>query len=117
MTDKNTTKEIRPWGWFETIDSGPLHKVKKLFIREGSRISLQSHEKRSEHWVISKGLGEVELDGKTILVREGDYIFVPLKSIHRITAFEDVEIIEVQFGTCDEEDIKRYEDDYGRAVK
>ena len=111
------SKEQRPWGWFETILEGSNYKVKKLFVKQGCRLSLQSHENRDEHWVVVTGAGVLKLDGVEKPLQTGEYIFIPKKSQHRICAYEDqdIELIEVQMGVCDESDIKRYQDDYGRT--
>lgn len=110
-----STREERPWGWFETIEQGSNYKVKKLFVKQGCRLSLQSHDHRDEHWVVVSGTGVVELNGEQHPVQTGQYLFVPKTHKHRIVASEDVELIEVQMGVCEESDIKRYQDDYGRA--
>ena len=60
--DKSIPKHERPWGWFETIQEGEKYKVKKLFIKKGCRMSLQSHDQRDEHWVVISGFGNVELE-------------------------------------------------------
>jgi mannose-6-phosphate isomerase-like protein (cupin superfamily) len=112
-------KETRPWGWFSTIEEGINYKVKKLFVKRDCRISLQSHNQRDEHWVIVSGSG-VFMHGDSVrepvesFVKSGDYLFVPKFHKHRITALEDLTLIEVQMGVCDEADIIRYQDDYGR---
>ena len=110
-----SNREERPWGWFETIQEGENYKVKKLFIKKGCRISLQSHDQRDEHWVVISGFGSVELDEMDRHIGTGGHIFVPKKHKHRITAAKDLVLIEVQMGVCDEKDIRRYEDDYGRT--
>lgn len=110
-----STREERPWGWFETIEQGSNYKVKKLFVKKGCRLSLQSHDHRDEHWVVVSGTGTVELSGEQLPVKTGQYLFVPKTQKHRIVAIDDVELIEVQMGICEERDIKRYQDDYGRA--
>ena len=109
------TREETPWGWFETIQEGEKYKVKRLFIKKGCRLSLQSHDQRDEHWVVISGFGNVQIEDAERFVGIGGHIFVPKRHKHRITATKDMEIIEVQMGVCDEKDIKRYEDDYGRT--
>ena len=110
-----SNREERPWGWLETIQEGEKYKVKKLFIKKGCRISLQSHDQRDEHWVVISGFGTFELDEMERHIGTGGHVFIPKKHKHRITAGKDMELIEVQMGTCEEKDIRRYEDDYGRA--
>lgn len=109
-----SNREERPWGWFETIEECSNYKVKKLFIKKGCRISLQSHEQRDEHWIVVSGFGNVEIDDVERFIGIGGHIYIPKKHKHRITATKDLEMIEVQMGVCDEKDIRRYEDDYGR---
>lgn len=114
-TEVTVIREERPWGWFETIQEGEKYKVKKLFIKKGCRISLQSHEQRDEHWVIVSGFGTVKIEDTERFIGTGGHIFVPKKHKHRITATKDIELIEVQMGVCDEKDITRFEDDYNRV--
>lgn len=109
------TREERPWGWFETIVSGENYRVKRLLVRGGHRISLQSHKLRDEHWIVVNGFGAVTVDGCETRVSLGDHVFVPRESHHRVSADEDMVIIEAQMGVCEEEDIVRYSDDYGRS--
>ena len=109
--------EERPWGNYTVLHTDETCQVKKLVVNPGKRISLQSHEFRAEHWFIVSGQGTVELDGKKIVVRPGDSIDVPIGSKHRISSCgsEFLEFIEVQTGSSfSEEDIVRYEDDFGR---
>jgi mannose-1-phosphate guanylyltransferase/mannose-6-phosphate isomerase len=113
-------KETRPWGWFETIETGTNYKVKKLFIKAGCSISLQLHDHRDEHWVIVEGRGLFKQGYENnplieAFVGVGEYIFIPKLRKHKITAFEDLTLIEVQMGICEEADIKRFQDDYGRV--
>lgn len=109
--------EHRPWGYFEVIKDTSDFKSKIMKVNPGQQISYQSHKKRAEHWVIIKGNPEVILDGKVHRLKPGDYIFIPLESKHRIKnpTLEVIEFVEVQTGTYfGEDDIVRYEDDYGR---
>jgi mannose-6-phosphate isomerase-like protein (cupin superfamily) len=109
----------RPWGWFETLATGPGYLVKRLRITAGQRISLQRHRQRSEHWVVVTGEGVMEADGGSITACPGATLFVPLGGLHRASAgATDLEIIEVQLGEeLREDDIERFDDDYGRVVK
>ena len=109
-------KFIRPWGWYENIIEETGYKVKRIFVEEGQKISLQYHEHRSEHWIVVQGSGKVELDGNIKDVGLGDYIFIPILGKHRICGGScGIMIVEVQMGSsCVEEDIIRLEDDYGR---
>lgn len=93
-------------------------QVKKLVLNPGKRISLQSHKFRAEHWFIVSGQGIAELDGQEIEVRPGNSIDVPIGGKHRISCSSDdpLVFIEVQTGfSFAEDDIVRYEDDFGRT--
>jgi mannose-6-phosphate isomerase-like protein (cupin superfamily) len=109
----------RPWGWFETLATGPGYLVKRLRIRADQRISLQRHHQRCEHWVVVTGEGVMETEGGSITAVPGATLFVPCGALHRAAAgATDLEIIEVQLGEMlREDDIERFDDDYGRVVK
>jgi mannose-6-phosphate isomerase-like protein (cupin superfamily) len=107
-------KETRPWGWFEIIQEEPGYKIKKLFVEAGKRLSLQKHKLRDEHWMVLSGIGIAEVDSKEINLASGNHVFVSNNSQHRICAIEDLTLIEVQLGICDENDIIRFQDDFGR---
>jgi mannose-6-phosphate isomerase len=109
----------RPWGNYTVIDdAAPDHKVKRIVVHPGKRLSYQLHHKRAEHWFMVSGTAKVTLDGQAIVLGPGHAIDIPLESAHRIAneGDEDVVFIEVQHGTYfGEDDIVRLEDDYGRA--
>lgn len=110
--------EERPWGNYTVLHTEETCQVKKLVINPGMRISLQSHKFRAEHWFIVSGQGTAEVDGKEIYIGPGDSIDIPIGSKHRITCdkSEPLIFVEVQTGTLfTEEDIVRYEDDFGRV--
>ena len=107
----------RPWGSYENIRSGYGFLVKILKINPKSKISLQYHKKRSEHWVVTKGTATITLNEKTFKLREKESIFVKLGQKHRIenNTKDLLEIVEVQIGkVLDESDIVRVDDIYGR---
>ena len=107
----------RPWGSFENIRSGDGFLVKILKINPKSKISLQYHKKRSEHWVVTKGTATITLNEKKIKLKEKESIFVKLGEKHRIEnkTKDSLEIVEVQIGkVLDESDIVRIDDIYGR---
>jgi mannose-6-phosphate isomerase len=117
MTDARP-REVRPWGSFEILGDAPHSKVKYMTISPHCRLSYQSHERRSEHWIVVQGTAEVTLDGATHLVAAGESIDVPVGAKHRCAnpGDEDLVFVEVQRGEYfGEDDIIRYEDDYGRA--
>ncbi|MEA1987523.1 MAG: phosphomannose isomerase type II C-terminal cupin domain [Candidatus Marinimicrobia bacterium] len=110
-------KEERQWGTFEILIDDTNYKVKRIVVYPKQRLSLQSHEKRNEHWIVV--VGEVKItNGEN--VREysnNDYIYIPVGNKHRIENIgeENAEIIEIQTGEYfGEDDIIRYEDDYNR---
>ncbi len=111
-------REQRPWGWFETLADGEGYRVKRLHIQAGRRISLQRHRQRCEDWLVVGGEGHIECDGVARPVQVGDHVVIPLGARHRAGASgQDLEIIEVQRGpSLREDDIERFEDDFGRVL-
>lgn len=111
-----TERFDRPWGWYENLKEDTGYKVKRLYVQPNQRISLQYHNQRDEHWVVVSGDGTLELNEDIKKLKVGDYIFVPVLSKHRITGGNNgIIIVEVQLGKiCNEEDIVRIEDAYGR---
>ena len=110
-------KSERPWGRYEVLQEGATYKVKSIHVNPGKRLSYQRHQKRSEHWYITDGSGEVTLDGKMQVVSRGSIIEIPQGMLHRISNTGDRELIfiEVQTGSYfGEDDIERVEDDFGR---
>ena len=110
-------KIIAPWGEHVVLDEGINFKVKKLTIRHDRRISLQIHAKRAEKWTILSGEGEAEVMGRKFAVAARDTVSIPMGEPHRLTCVgrEPLVVLEAQFGVCDETDIVRLQDDYGRA--
>jgi mannose-6-phosphate isomerase len=108
----------RPWGWFETLTQGDGYLVKRLRLRAGRLLSRQRHRHRCEHWVVVAGEGTIDCDGQEIAATVGTTVVIPVGGIHRASAgMVDLEIIEVQRGSLlSEEDIERFEDDFGRVV-
>lgn len=110
-------KDHRPWGWFETMVLRERFQVKKIFVKPGGVLSLQSHHHRSEHWVVVEGTAKVTIDDQVKLVTEGQSVYIPLGAIHRMENPGKVPmiLIEVQIGTyLGEDDIIRYDDIYSR---
>ena len=109
-------KVEKPWGYYEVLYEDKCSTVKRLVIHPGQRISLQSHNHRSEHWVVVEGVAWVELNADTITLLQDEYVYIPLYQTHRVTNDDDIPlvIIEVQYGDCREDDIVRYADDYNR---
>ncbi len=107
----------RPWGKWLVLEIAPGTVIKKITVHPGQRLSLQSHEHRGEKWVVIQGDATVELDGIDHAVSQGQSIDIPLGVKHRLTnnTNENVVIVEFQFGDIlSEEDIVRYDDEYGR---
>lgn len=110
--------EQRPWGGYDVLADEPTHKVKRITVESGHRLSYQRHAHRAEHWFVVGGEGEVTLDGETRPVRVGSAIDVPVGAAHRITntGRQPLVFVEVQHGeSFAEDDIERLEDDYGRS--
>lgn len=108
----------RPWGSYYVLEDAPSHKVKRIEVKPGGRLSYQYHYKRSEVWTMVKGEAIVTLDGKNIALKAGDVIEIPKEAKHRIEnpGKEILVFIEVQLGTYfGEDDIVRIEDDYQRS--
>lgn len=111
-------KVHRPWGWYDSIDSGERFQVKRIVVNPGAQLSLQMHHHRAEHWIVVKGTAEVTNGDKTFLLAENESTFIPLGHTHRLANPGKVplEIIEVQSGSyLGEDDIVRFEDTYGRT--
>jgi len=114
-----TDHDARPWGSYTVVDQGPAHKVKRIVVAPGMRLSYQVHNHRSEHWFIIEGSGKATFDGAELDVRHGVTIGVPVGVAHRIENVGDDELvfIEVQHGDYfGEDDIIRLEDDFGRVA-
>jgi mannose-6-phosphate isomerase len=109
---------MRPWGEFFVLSDEETHKVKRIVVRPGQRLSYQKHDLRSEHWFVVGGTAAVVLDGVEHTVRPGEAIDIPLGTAHRVEnrGEADLVFIEVQRGTYfGEDDITRLDDDYGRV--
>ena len=110
-------KDYRPWGWFESLSLGECFQVKRICVKPGASLSLQSHKHRSEHWVVVEGTAKVTIDEDVKLVTEGQSVYVPLGAVHRMENPGELpmELIEIQIGTyLGEDDIIRYDDVYAR---
>ncbi|MFN3524762.1 MAG: mannose-1-phosphate guanylyltransferase/mannose-6-phosphate isomerase [Paracoccus sp. (in: a-proteobacteria)] len=111
-------RDHRPWGWFETLALADRFQVKRIVVKPGAALSLQSHVHRSEHWIVVSGTARVTVDQTVTLVTENQSIYVPLGAIHRMENPGKVPmvLIEVQTGSyLGEDDIIRYEDVYSRS--
>ncbi|MGR2661885.1 mannose-1-phosphate guanylyltransferase/mannose-6-phosphate isomerase [Chromobacterium haemolyticum] len=110
-------KVHRPWGWYDSIDEGGRFKVKRIQVKPKASLSLQKHHHRAEHWIVVKGTAEITNGEKKILLTENQSTYISLGEIHRLAnpGTIPLEIIEVQSGSyLGEDDIVRFEDNYGR---
>lgn len=111
-------RDERPWGGFTVFEDVPTHKVKRIDVEPGSRLSYQRHGRRAEHWFVVRGTAEVTIDDRPLRIGPGDAVDIPRGAAHRIANVgEDVlTFVEVQIGDYfGEDDIERRDDDYGRA--
>ena len=107
--------EKQPWGSFEKFNENERCTVKLLYIKPGSRLSLQYHNNRREFWKIVRGSAKVEVQNEKSSMNEGDDIIIPSGARHRIQANDTgCVVLEISYGSFDESDIVRIEDDYDR---
>ena len=108
---------FRPWGSYDSIDSGERFQVKRLSVKPGGVLSLQMHHHRAEHWIVVQGAARITRNEETFLLAENESTYIPVGATHRIENPGKVplHIIEVQSGSyLGEDDIVRFEDNYGR---
>ena len=111
-------KDHRPWGWYETLAISDRFQVKRIHVKPGAALSLQSHHHRSEHWVVVEGTAKVTVGDENKLVTEGESIYIPLGYRHRLENPGKIPmlLIEVQTGSyLGEDDITRFDDIYDRT--
>lgn len=114
----NHREVYRPWGKYDSIDSGERYQVKCITVKPGAKLSVQMHHHRAEHWIVVSGTARVTVGDKSYLVGENESTFIPLGQIHSLEnpGVIPLELIEVQSGSyLGEDDIVRFEDKYGRA--
>ncbi len=112
-------RELRPWGWFERIATGPGFQVKRIMVKADASMSLQSHTQRAEHWVVVAGTAMVQLDDQVRALHANQSVYIPAGARHRLTNHgpDPVLLIEVQTGAyLGEDDIVRYADQYSRTA-
>ncbi len=117
FTDPIGHTDQRPWGSYTILDQGEDFQVKRIEVDPGKRLSLQSHNHRKEYWLIIKGQFEIEIDDRKDIYDAGDIVFINIGAKHRPKCISEEKgiFIEVQHGeNLREDDIVRYEDDYGR---
>jgi mannose-1-phosphate guanylyltransferase/mannose-6-phosphate isomerase len=108
----------RPWGFYTELEKNNSYKIKRVTVNSGKKLSLQLHNRRSEHWVVVSGVADVTLGDKSFQLKSGESTFVPPKSKHRLgNSQKDIlELIEVQIGDyLEEDDIERFDDDFNRV--
>jgi len=111
-------EDRRPWGYYTILADEPDHKVKRIHVYAGKRLSLQKHQHRAEHWTMLYGEGIVTLDDTQIRLKKGECIDIPRGAVHRMEnpTSENMAFVEVQLGDYfGEDDIIRLEDDFGRT--
>jgi mannose-1-phosphate guanylyltransferase/mannose-6-phosphate isomerase len=109
---------VRPWGSYTVLEKGNGYKIKRVVLKPGARLSLQLHRRRTEHWVVVAGLAKVTKEDETYLVRLNESTYIPMNTKHRLEnpGEELLQVIEVQNGDyLEEDDIERFQDDYGRT--
>lgn len=109
----------KPWGYYQILDSQNGYQLKKLFVNPKSKLSLQSHKYRSEHWVVLYGLATVTIDKNVYELSVNESIYIPMASKHRLENNTNKEVVigETQIGDyLGEDDIIRYEDIYKREI-
>jgi mannose-1-phosphate guanylyltransferase/mannose-6-phosphate isomerase len=107
----------RPWGYYQGVDAGARFKVKRIVVQPGAMLSLQKHFRRSEHWVVVRGVAEVTIGSDIRTIAENESIYIPIGGVHRLAnpGTLPLELIEVQVGDyLGEDDIERLTDQYGR---
>ena len=108
----------RPWGSYTVLEDAEDCKVKRLVVKPGQVLSLQSHQRRCEHWTVVRGTAKVRLGDEEFLLEQNQSTYIPLNTLHRLEnpGSDDVHLIEVQTGDYfGEDDIERFEDIYGRV--
>ncbi len=119
--DASPIFDQRPWGSFTVLDEDEDYKIKRIEVFPTKRLSYQKHAHRSEHWFVVRGIAKVTLNGKEFLVKKGEDVNVPVGTAHRVEnpdAEELLIFIETQTGDYfGEDDIVRFEDDFGRMEK
>ena len=117
MPHKKNITDHRPWGYYQILSDEATHKVKRMVVYPGKRLSLQRHKQRFEHWHIVDGEALVTVDDKTITLTGGGSVDIPKEALHRVENIgqRNLSFIEIQRGDYfGEDDIERIEDDFGR---
>jgi mannose-6-phosphate isomerase-like protein (cupin superfamily) len=118
ILDSRKKEDRRPWGYYQVLSDAEDHKVKRIVVYPNRRLSLQRHRRRAEHWYVVSGTARVTLDTDEIFLNSGEAINIGVGSLHRVCNPGDdpLVFIEVQIGDYfGEDDIERFEDDFGRC--
>jgi len=110
----------RPWGRFDSVDSGDRYQVKRITVKPGAKLSTQMHHHRAEHWVVVQGTAKVQRGEDSLMLTENQSVYIPLGEVHYLENPGKIplEIIEIQTGSyLGEDDIIRFNDQYGRSTK
>ena len=108
----------RPWGSYDSVDSGPNYQVKRITVNPGARLSVQKHKYRAEHWVVVEGVARVHVDGVDHVLQANDSVYIPKGAVHCLANETKLplHLVEVQSGSyLGEDDIERLDDIYGRC--
>jgi mannose-1-phosphate guanylyltransferase len=108
----------RPWGKYDSIDAGDRFQVKRITVNPGAKLSVQMHHHRAEHWVVVSGTAHVGRDDEALVLTENESVYLPVGCVHWLENRGEItlELIEVQTGSyLGEDDIVRFEDQYGRV--
>jgi mannose-1-phosphate guanylyltransferase len=118
-TEATIHREVyRPWGKYDSVDSGERFQVKRITVKPGAKLSVQMHHHRAEHWIVVSGMARVTIDESEQYVSENQSVYIPITAVHALEnpGKVDLELIEVQSGSyLGEDDIVRFEDRYGRS--
>jgi mannose-1-phosphate guanylyltransferase/mannose-6-phosphate isomerase len=118
-TEAKLHREVyRPWGKYDSVDSGERFQVKRITVKPGAKLSVQMHHHRAEHWIVVSGTAKVLIDDTEQFVTENESVYIPMTAVHTLEnpGKVDLELIEVQSGSYfGEDDIVRFEDRYGRV--
>lgn len=117
---ENHREVYRPWGSYDSVDSGTRFQVKRISVKPGEQLSLQKHHHRAEHWIVVRGTAEVTRNDETYLLTENQSTYIPIGAVHRLANPGKIplELIEVQSGAyLGEDDIERLQDNYGRTAE
>ncbi|AOT09715.1 mannose-1-phosphate guanylyltransferase/mannose-6-phosphate isomerase [Pseudoalteromonas luteoviolacea] len=109
----------RPWGKYDSVDSGDRFQVKRITVKPGAKLSVQMHHHRAEHWIVVSGTAKVQIDDTEQFVTENESVYIPITAVHALEnpGKVDLELIEVQSGSyLGEDDIVRFQDRYGRVT-